>query len=333
MRVLAIADKFIPAPVMEAGFASFRRLGYEVVVREWPLADIKALQTDNLLIEQQGANALELPAGIADDIADYDMLVVQFAPVGEKLLGRAGKLKYVGVLRAGLENVDTAAAAAKNIEVIPTPGRNARAVAEFTVGMILAEIKNIGRAHAAMKQNHFRKDYVNTNKVPELLDKTVGLIGLGHIGGLVAQFLQPFGCRMMVFDPFLADFPATVEKAETLDQLLAAADIVSIHMRLTDQTKHMIGADQLAKMKPEAYLINTARSGLIDEQALIRALENRSIMGAALDVFENEPLPPDSPFLTLDNVTLTPHMAGTTRDAFGNSPGLFCQRFIQRSQK
>ena len=329
MRILAIGDKFIPAPVMEAGFAALRDLGHAVTVREWPHADIKALQTDNLLVEQRGANALKLPDDLVRDIADYDMLVVQFAPVGKELIARADKLKYVGVLRAGLENVDLAAAAAKHIEIIPTAGRNARAVAEFTVGLILAEIKNIARSHASMKQNHFRKDYVNTGQVPELLDKTVGLIGLGHIGGLVARFLEPFGCRILVHDPYLTDFPAGVEKAGTLDDLLAASDIVSIHMRLTDDTRHMIGPEQFAKMKPTAYFVNSARSGLVDEAALVRALENRIIMGAALDVFDSEPLPDGHPFLTLDNVTLTPHMAGTTRDAFANSPKLFCERFIK----
>lgn len=329
MRVLAIGDKFIPAPVMRAGFAALEKLGHEVVVREWYHPDIKALQTDNLLVERKGANALELPADLVADISVYDMLVVQFAPVGEKLLARANGLKRIGVLRAGVENVDLAAAAAKGIEVIPTPGRNARAVAEFTVGLILAETKNIARAHAAMKQNHFRKDYANTGRVPELLGKTVGLVGLGHIGGLVAKFLSPFGCRLLVHDPYLKDFPPGVDKADTLGQLLSESDIVSLHMRLTDATRHMIGAAQLAKMKPSAYLINSARSGLIDEEALIRALADGKITGAALDVFDHEPLPEGHPFLTLDNITLTPHMAGTTRDAFGNSPGLFCERFIE----
>ncbi|MCC8165867.1 MAG: 2-hydroxyacid dehydrogenase [Planctomycetes bacterium] len=331
MRVLAIADAFIPAPVMDAGFAAFRRAGHDVTVREWPHADIEALQTDNLLIEQQGANALQLPDDLVQDIADYDMLVVQFAPVGTALIERAARLKYIGVLRAGLENVDSAAAAARNVTVIPTPGRNARAVAEFTVGLILGEIKNIARSHAAMKQGVFRKEYVNTGQVPELLDKTVGLVGLGHIGGLVAKFLQPFGCRVLVHDPFLTDLPAGLERAERLDDLLASSDIVSLHMRLTDQTKNLIGAAELAKMKPAAYLINSARSGLIDESALVQALENRSIMGAALDVFDSEPLPAGHPFLTLDNVTLTPHMAGTTRDAFANTPKLFCERFLAKA--
>ncbi|MCD8139604.1 MAG: hypothetical protein LUE17_07485 [Planctomycetaceae bacterium] len=248
--------------------------------------------------------------------------------MGARLLERAEKLRAVGVLRAGLENVDLAAAAARDIEVIPTPGRNARAVAEFTVGLILAEIKNIARGHDAMKDGVFRKNYVNTGMVPELFGKTVGLIGLGHIGGLVARFLEPFGCRLMVYDPYLADFPAGLERSATLDDLLAASDIVTIHMRLTDATKHMLGPAQFARMKRGAYFVNTARSGLVDETALVQALQNGTLMGAALDVFDQEPLPDSHPFLTLDNVTLAPHMAGTTRDAFTNSPRLFCERFI-----
>ncbi len=328
MRVLAIGDKFIPAVVMEPGFAALRDLGHEVVVREWFHPDIKSLQADNLIVEQQGANAIPLPAELVEDIAEYDMLVVQFAPVGKDLIAKAKKLKYIGVLRAGTENVDHDAAKAAGIEVIATPGRNARAVAEFTVGMILSEIRNISRANAAMKQGIFRKDFPNSACIPEMLGKKVGLIGLGHIGILVAKFLSSFDCQIIVFDPYLDKAPEGIIKVDTLDQLLAESDIVSMHMRLTDKTKHMIGAREIALMKPTAYLINTARSGLIDENAMVKALQEKKIMGAAIDVFENEPLPADSPIPALDNITITTHMAGSTRDAFGNTPGLFCQRFI-----
>lgn len=323
MRVLAIADKFIPADMMKAGFAALERLGHEVVVREWFHPDVKALQADNLAVEQRGADAVELPAGLADDIGGYDMLVVQFAPVGGRLIARAGRLKWIGVLRAGTENVDAAAAAAAGIEVVPTPGRNARAVAEFTVGMILAETRNIARAHAAMKHNRFRKDFPNADAIPEMSGKEVGLIGLGHIGGMVARLLSSFDCRLLVYDPFLKEAPAG-----DLDSLLSRADVVSIHMRLTGDTRHMIGERELGLMKPTAYLINTARSGLVDENALVEALRAKAIMGAAIDVFEKEPLPAGHPFLGLDNITLTPHLAGSTRDAFANTPGLFCERFI-----
>ncbi len=328
MRALAIGDTFIPAEVMDKGLEGLRALGHEVVVRHWAHADLAGLQADNLIVEQQGANAIKLPENLTADIENYDMLIVQFAPVGAELIRRAKKLRYIGVLRAGTENVDAAAAKAAGAEIIPTPGRNARAVAEFTVGMILAEIRNLARGHAALKANRFRKDFANSACIPELLDKKVGLIGLGHIGGLVAKFLSAFDCRILVYDPYLNQVPAGMTKVATLNELLAEADIVSMHMRLTDQTRHMIGAAELALMKPGAYLINTARSGLIDEKALVKALQEKRIMGAAIDVFENEPLPADDPIVQLDNITITPHMAGSTQDAFKNTPKLFCDRFI-----
>lgn len=329
MRVLAIGDTFIPAEAVEKGLEGLRKLGHEVVVRHWRHAGLPELQADNLIVEQRGANAVALPPELVADVDRYDMLVVQFAPVGAEVIKRGSKLKYIGVLRAGTENVDAAAAKAAGIEIIPTPGRNARAVAEFTVGMILSEIRNIARAHAAMKGNKFRKDFPNSTCIPELLDKKVGLIGLGHIGSLVAKFLGSFDCDILVYDPYLDKAPAGVAKVDSLDELLERSDIVSMHMRLTDQTRHMIGAAQLARMKPSAYLVNTARSGLVDEKALVEALQAKRIMGAAIDVFENEPLPVDDPIVRLDNITLTPHMAGTTYDAFMNTPKLFCDRFIK----
>lgn len=329
MRVLAIGDAFIPAEMMRPGFAALEKLGHEVVVRQWRHPDIKALQADNLIIEQRGPEAVGLPPDLTADIGEYELLVVQFAPVAKDVVARGKKLRQIGVLRAGTENVDAAAARSAGIEIIATPGRNARAVAEFTVGMILAETRNIARGHAALKAGNFRKSFPNSDRIPELYRKKVGLIGLGHIGGLVAEFLRGFSCDILVFDPYLDKAPAGVRKVDDLAELLAEADIVSMHMRLTDETRHMIGAAELALMKPSAYLVNTARSGLIDEKALAAALENKQIMGAALDVFDNEPIPEGDPLLRLDNLTLSPHMAGSTYDAFSNTPALFCERYIK----
>lgn len=329
MRILALSDLFITKEMMENGFKVFRDLGHEVEIREWKHPDLKALQHDNLLVEQKGADAVELPAGLVDDIGEFDMIVVQFAPLGKEVIARADKAKYIGVLRAGTENISAPAAAAKNVEIIPTPGRNARAVAEFTVGMMLSETRNIARAHAAMKEARFRKDFPNSAAIPEIGGKTVGLIGYGNIGSLVGHFLSAFDCKLLVFDPYLASSPEGVEKVDSLDRLLAEADIVSMHMRLTDDTKHMIAMPQFKQMKKSAYFINTARSGLVNQNDLTKALADGIIMGAAIDVFDKEPVPADDPILQLDNLTLAPHMAGSTIDAFSNSPKLFAERFIK----
>lgn len=329
MRILAIADLLLTVEMMEHGFDALKAEGHEVIIREWKHPDIKTLQADNLIVEQQGANAIDLPDDLIHDIAGFDMVIVQFAPIGAKLIAMAKKLRYIGVLRAGSENVDSKAAEAKGMKVIATPGRNARAVAEFTVGMILSETRNIARTHAAMRQGIFMKDSPNSQAIPELYRKVVGLIGFGYIGSLVAHFLSVFDCRVIVYDPYLKEKPTGIELVGSLDKLLAESDIVSMHMRLSSDTQRMIGANEFKLMRKNAYFINTARSGLVDQSALVEALRTKTIMGAAIDVFDREPIPPGDPILSLDNITLTPHLAGSTRDAFANTPLLFSERFIR----
>jgi D-3-phosphoglycerate dehydrogenase len=223
------------------------------------------------------------------------------------------------VLRGGTENVDVPWATSRGIGVLNTPGRNARAVAECTLGLILSEIRNIARSHAALKAGQWRRDYPNHMAIPELNEKTVGLIGYGEVGRLVARYLAAFGSRIVAYDPYAKGDPRPAELVD-LPTLLRQSDVVSLHARLSDASRGLMGAREFALMKPSAVLVNTARSGLIDEQALVEALAQRRIMGAALDVFDVEPLPADHPLLALDNVTITPHLAGSTIDAFHNSP-------------
>ncbi len=327
MNVLAIGDRFIPADIMTAGLERLKEHGASVTVREWHHPSLKELQRDNLLIEQGGPNAVCLPDELTADVAQYDLVIVQFPPISQEVISRATKLKFIGVLRAGVENIASDYAATRGIQVINTPGRNARTVAEFAVAMMLAETRNIGRAHAAMKQAVWRKEYPNSAAIPELYGKTIGIVGFGNVGRLVAGYLQAFGARIVFYDPFVTGDTGRA-KSVGLTELLQTADIVSLNLRLSEETFHLIGAQQLALMKMSAVLVNTSRSGVIDQTALIAALRRRQIMGAALDVFDVEPLPSDDPLLQLDNVTLTSHMAGSTSDAFANSPGLFVDRFI-----
>lgn len=327
MNVLAIGDGFIPADVMDAGLAGLKARGANVVVREWQHPSLKELQRDNLLVEQGGPDAVTLPAALTADVERYDLVIVQFAPIGREVIDRARTLRFVGVLRAGTENVAAAHAAGRGIEVLNTPGRNARAVAEFTVALMLAETRNIGRAHAAMQRGVWRKEYPNGAAIPEMHGKTVGIVGYGHIGGLVAGYLQAFGARIVFHDPFVTGDTGAA-RSVSLPELLRTSDIVSLNLRLSEETHHLIGARELALMKRSAVLVNTSRSGVVDQAALVAALQERRIQGAALDVFDVEPLPADHPLLQLDNVTLTSHLAGSTVDAFVNSPRLFADRFI-----
>ncbi|MHC4168372.1 MAG: 2-hydroxyacid dehydrogenase [Planctomycetota bacterium] len=347
MKLLAISDTYIPADFMRDGLSELEELGVGVEVRHWGHDDLIGLQQDNLAIETGGPGAVELPESITQDLEPFGIVVVQFAPISSSFIERASNLKLIGVLRGGVENVAVESATERGISVMNTPGRNARAVAECTMGMILAEIRNIARSHADLKRNNWHRSFPNSEAIPELCGKTVGLVGYGEVGRLVAGYLVAFGSRVIAFDPYVSggarvegvppsnrgqdardtvafdshssSDPALAELVG-LEYLLRNSDVVSLHARLTDESYHLIGAKELAMMKPTAVLVNTARSGLVDEPALIKALEDKTIIGAALDVFDEEPLPADHPFIRLGNATITAHLAGSTIDSFRNSP-------------
>ena len=319
IQLLAISDNYIPAEFMQQGFSGLADLGVAVEVRQWEHPTLIDLQEANLAIEQGGPDAVTLPAELVDAVDGFDIVCVQFTPLSRAFIESASRLKVIGVLRGGTENIAVDYATERGISVLNTPGRNARAVAECALGLIMAEVRNIARSHAALKGGRWTRDYPNRDVIPELNEKTVGLVGYGSVGRLLAGYLKALGCRIIAFDPFSS---GDTEPAELVDlgTLLDQSDVISLHARLTEQSRHLLGAAQFARMKPTAVLVNTARSGLVDEQALVHALRERQIMGAALDVFDEEPLPADHPLLTLDNVTLVPHIAGSTIDAFRNSP-------------
>lgn len=329
MKCLAIADLFINKAMMDAGLNALRDKGIDVEVREWSHDSIEKLQEDNLRVEQEGAEAVKLPAALLEGADDVEILITQFAPVNTAVLDKLPKLKYIGVLRGGVENVNQQVALARGIEVMNTPGRNARSVAEFTVGMMLAEMRNIARSHDALRDKFWRKDSPNYQAIPELGGKVVGLVGLGHIAQLVAGFLSAFGTEIIFYDKYVSGHER-YEKVDTLDELVTRADVVSLHARMTPETENLINAHHFGLMKSSAIIVNTARSGLINERDLIDALLAGKIMGAALDTFDNEPLPDDSAFYLLNNVTITPHIAGSTLDAFSNSPKLFAEILLKK---
>ena len=328
MKLLAISDLYIPCRYMTEGLASLAEYGIAVDVFPWEHANLEELQEANLKVELGGPEAVPLPEKLYEIVNQYDIIVTQFPPIPRRLLEAAERLKVLGILRGGIENVDIETATKRNVAVFNTPGRNARAVAECTIGLILAEIRNIARGHAALKQGTWAKAFPNSSGIPELLGKTVGLVGFGAIGRLTATFLDAFGAKVIVYDPFFQKGSENIELVD-LETLMKQSDVVSIHARYLPETHHLVSRAHLQMMKPTAILVNTARSGLVDEKALIDVLSARKIMGAALDVFDEEPLPSDSPFLALDNVTIVPHIAGSTVDAFLNSPKLFAEHFIR----
>jgi len=327
MKCLAIADLFIPKDMLEQGLKKLVDAGMDVSVREWKHENLEQLQRDNLRIENEGSEVVELPDSLLEDIDEFDIIITQFAPINEKVILAASNLKVIGVLRGGMENVNATLAKGRNIKIIHTPGRNARSVAEFTVGLLLSELRNIARSHAALKQGNWRKDFPNGDYIPELEERTVGIIGFGNIGQLVGRFLSGFDARIIFHDPYYEG--QTDFEHVDLDTLLVQSDVVLMHGRLTEETKNMIRFEHFKKMKETAIIVNTARSGLIKEDDLIKALKNKEISGAAIDTFDHEPLGIDSPFLQLDNVTITSHMAGSTNDAFRNTPKKLAEKLLE----
>ena len=316
MKIYGIGDLFIPAEYIENGF---RKNNLDAQTIDWDTGTFEKLQEINLLIEQNDCEAYEVPNYILEYIKDAEVLITQFCPVNRKVIDNCPNLKIIGVLRGGYENINIEYASSKDIKVFNTPGRNADAVADFTVGAIICEARNIARGHYGIKTGKWIREYSNSGMIPDMPRRTVGLIGFGEIGRKTAQRLRAFAMDILVFDPYCSDFPEYVKSVE-LDDLMAKSDFVSLHARLAEANKHLINAEMLTLMKPTAYLINTSRAGLVDEKALCEFLKDKKIAGAFLDVFEDEPPGLDHPLVQLENVTLTPHMAGGSNDAFLNSP-------------
>lgn len=273
---------------------------------------IEALRQEGLSVEVVPT----LPeADLCARIADAHGLIVRSATkVTARVIDAARALEVVGRAGAGVDNIDVEAASERGIIVMNTPGANTIAVAEHTIGLLLAMARKLPQAHGALKGGRWEKERFAG---VELYNKVLGIIGLGRIGAEVAR--RALGLRMQViaYDPYLTAEAAQRIGAEVveLDQLLQRADFISIHVPLTSETRNFLGAGEFAKMKDGVRIINCARGGVISEAALVEAIRKGKVAGAALDVFEKEPLPADHPLLGLDQVVLTPHLAASTEEA------------------
>ncbi len=256
----------------------------------------------------------QIQNGLAAELADADALVVRSAiQVDAALLAAAPKLRVIGRAGVGVDNIDTASATHRGIVVMNTPGANAVAVAELTLGLMIALARSIPRANATMHAGKWDK---KTLQGSELRGKTLGIVGLGRIGLEVARRAFSFGMEIIGYDPFVAPVIAR-ENSVTLvpiDEIFNESDYLTLHVGLTTQTEGLVNATSLAIMKKGMRIINCARGELIVEQALADAIASGHIGGAALDVFNQEPLK-TSPFYNLDNVILSPHIAGATDEA------------------
>jgi D-3-phosphoglycerate dehydrogenase / 2-oxoglutarate reductase len=256
----------------------------------------------------------QIKNGLAAELADADALVVRSAvQVDAKLLESAPKLRVIGRAGVGVDNIDTPAATHRGIVVMNTPGANAVAVAELTLGLMVSMARSVTRANATMHEGKWEKKSLQGR---ELRGKTLGIVGLGRVGLEVARRAKAFGMNLIGYDPFIAPVIAR-ENDVTLvpiDEIFKESDYLTLHVGLTTQTEGLINATSLAIMKKGIRIVNCARGELIVEQALVDAIKSGHVAGAALDVFHQEPLK-DSAFFNLDNVILSPHIAGSTDEA------------------
>ena len=323
MKILFMADFSITASdILENKkvFDSYEDV--EVDVIEVNLGVTKEERASYILrTEQEGPEWTSVPEEVLEKVKDAEILITDFAAVGKEIMDAAKKLKLIGVLRSGVENVNLEEAKRRGIDVICSPGRVAAPVADYTVALMIAETRNIVRSNLVSSQGEWKIRFRNFPYSHNMAGKTVGIIGFGNIGQMVAARLKPFGVNLVAYEEYMPSEKVQKLGAQpvSLDTLLRISDYVTIHARLCEATRGMIGKEEFAKMKKTAIFVNTARAGLVDEDALIWALQNDEIGGAALDVFAQEPISRDNPLLKMDNVTLTPHLAGTTSNVGSNS--------------
>lgn len=264
--------------------------------------------------EWQVLSADKVEGRLPQELADADALIVRSAvKVNAALLEHAHKLRVIGRAGIGVDNIDLEAATRKGIAVMNTPGANAVAVAEHTLGLMLSLARHLARANDLTRSGKWEKKSLEGT---ELRGKTLGIVGLGRIGIEVARRARAFAMTCIAYDPFVSPDIARENGVElhSLDEVLAASDYLSLHLALTPQTHGFVNSAAIAKMKKGVRIVNCARGELIDEGSLVEGIRSGQVGGAALDVFPQEP-PTNSPLLNLDNVVVTPHIAGSTREA------------------
>lgn len=255
------------------------------------------------------------PGGLAARIPGYDGLIIRSSVhASADVIAAGDRLRVIGRAGVGVDNVDLKAAMERGVIVMNTPGANTVATAEHTMALLLALSRNVPQSVASLRSGKWDRGRF---KGVELRSKTIGIVGLGRIGRRVARRCRGFGMEVICYDPYMSDDRAQSMKVTrlSLDELLERSDFISLHAALTADTRGLIGREALAKTKPGVRIINTARGELIDEKALIDALQNGIVAGAALDVLDREPPDPDNPLLHMDNVVATPHLAASTNEA------------------
>ncbi|MBI4828420.1 MAG: phosphoglycerate dehydrogenase [Nitrospinae bacterium] len=287
------------------------------------LVSDKLSETGVKILKQCPAIEVDVKTGLPPEelikiIPQYDGLVVRSATkVTKEIIEAGARLKVIGRAGIGVDNVDVRAASAKGVVVMNTPGGNNVTTAEHAVSMMMALSRQIPQATASVRAGKWEK---NKFMGVELMGKTLGIIGIGRIGSLVVKRARGLEMRVIAYDPFISHEAAEKMGVElvTLDDVYARADFISIHTPKTPETTHLLNADTFKKMKKGVRIINCARGGIIDEAALARAIKDKIVAGAALDVFENEPPEPGNPLIGLEEVIYTPHLGAATAEAQEN---------------
>ncbi len=278
-------------PIAQEGVEYLKKEGFEVI-------DLTGVPKD------------ELPK----HVEDLDAIIIRSATkVRKEFIDAAKNLKVIGRAGVGLDNVDVDYAKSKGIKVLNTPGATSISVAELVIGLILAVMRKIAYADREMRHGKWPKKKC---KGIEMYGKTLGIIGIGRIGREVAKRARAFGMKIIYYDVFKLDDRTANElgvEYRDLDDLIGEADVITLHVPLLPETKHMINAERIAKMKDGAIVINAARGGVVDEDALYEALKSGKLYGAALDVYEHEPLK-ESKLFELDNIVLTPHIGAQAKE-------------------
>jgi D-3-phosphoglycerate dehydrogenase len=280
-------------PIHEAGVALLRKAGIEV----------------------RRASAFDMET-VAAEIVDADAAICRNAGLNAKAMQAATKLKVLGNHGIGVDPVDVGYATEIGLPIIFTPYANVQSVAEHTILQMLSIAKRVREADAAVRAGNYDLRY--KGEFHELSGKTLAVIGFGRTGRATAKIAKAgFAMRVIAYDPYVEDAVLAeegVERATDLSALLGEADIVSLHLQLTPETRGLMNRERLALMKPGAMLVNTSRGGLVETEALIEAVTKERLAGAAMDVFDKEPPPADHPFCKVERILLSPHIAGATRE-------------------
>jgi len=315
-KIAIIGDRFMAPSTFEAAIRARCGGSIDIATMQLPWPD-EPMRHGYV---EPGMEGLKEYQGDADAIVAFvgsaEVAITQLAPFSAAMLKRMPALKLIAVARGGPVNIDLSAARERGVKVVNAPGRNASAVAEFTIGAIIAETRLMTRGHDALRRGAWRGDLYRADLVGrELSQMTVGVIGYGHIGTKVVRLLKAFGGRILVADPYVdlsaEDIRDGVVKT-TLGALLRDSDVITLHARVTAETIGFIGRAEFAAMRKGAVFVNTARGPMVDYEALTEALKSGHLRGAMLETFAVEPAPAGLELLRLENVTLTPHIAGAS---------------------